>query len=72
MLDVRKAIEMVHGNDEQRDSVLRQELNDMTAKLEKEAEENATEKVYCDEEVAKAEAKKSDLEDTVAKLTLRK
>jgi len=44
-------------------------ITDMIAKLEKEAEEDATEKAYCDEEMAKTEAKKSDLEDTVAKLT---
>jgi len=44
-------------------------ISDMIAKLEKEAEEDATEKAYCDEEMAKTEAKKADLEDTVAKLT---
>merc|ERR1719215_1276026 len=46
-------------------------ISDMIAKLEKEAEEDATEKAYCDEEMAKTEAKKSDLEDTVAKLTAK-
>lgn len=44
-------------------------ITDMIAKLEKEAEEDATEKAYCDEEMGKTEAKKSDLEDIVAKLT---
>jgi chromosome segregation ATPase len=44
-------------------------ITDMIAKLEKEAEEDATEKAYCDEEMGKTEAKKGDLEDTVAKLT---
>merc|ERR1719162_1677961 len=44
-------------------------ITDMVAKLQKEAEEDATEKAYCDEEMGKTEAKKSDLEDTVAKLT---
>jgi len=44
-------------------------ITDMIAKLEKEAEEDATEKAYCDEEMGKTEAKKADLEDTVAKLT---
>merc|ERR1719446_1374996 len=33
-------------------------INDMIAKLEKEAEEDAAEKAYCDEEMAKTEAKK--------------
>jgi len=44
-------------------------INDMVAKLEKEAESDATEKAYCDEEMAKTEAKKSELEGVVAKLT---
>jgi predicted nucleic acid-binding Zn-ribbon protein len=44
-------------------------ITDMIAKLEKEAEADATEKAYCDEEMSKTEAKKSDLESIVAKLT---
>jgi hypothetical protein len=44
-------------------------IGDMIAKLEKEAEAEATEKAYCDEEMAKTEAKKSELEDDIAKLT---
>merc|ERR1719399_242524 len=44
-------------------------IGDMITKLEKEAEEEATEKAYCDEQMAKTEAKKADLEDTIAKLT---
>jgi len=44
-------------------------INDMIAKLEKEAEEEATEKAYCDEELAKTEAKKSELEGVVSRLT---
>jgi len=44
-------------------------INDMIAKLEKEAEEDATEKAYCDEELAKTEAKKQELDDDIAKLT---
>jgi len=46
-------------------------ISDMIAKLEKEAENDATEKAYCDEEMAKTEAKKADLEDTVSKLTAK-
>merc|ERR1719478_1094636 len=42
---------------------------DMIVKLEKEAEEEATEKAYCDEEMAKTEAKKTELEGTIAKLS---
>jgi len=44
-------------------------VSDMIMKLEKEAEEEATEKAYCDEQMAKTEAKKAELDDTVAKLT---
>jgi len=46
-------------------------ISDMIAKLEKEAEADATEKAYCDEEMAKTEEKKADLEGTVAKLTAK-
>jgi len=44
-------------------------INDMISKLEKEAESEATEKAYCDEELAKTEAKKSELEGVITKLT---
>merc|ERR1719420_1187605 len=44
-------------------------IGDMIAKLEKEAEAEATEKAYCDEQMAKTEAKKADLEATIEKLT---
>merc|ERR1719220_592690 len=43
----------------------------MIAKLEKEAEEEATEKAYCDEEMAKTEAKRGELMDDVAKLSAK-
>ena len=41
-------------------------VNDMIAKLEKEAEEDAAEKAYCDEEMAKTEARKQELDDEIA------
>merc|ERR1719428_619381 len=44
-------------------------ISDMITKLEKEAEAEATEKAYCDEEMAKTEAKKAELDDDIAKLT---
>merc|ERR1719428_1907876 len=44
-------------------------IKDMIEKLESEAEAAATEKAYCDEQIAKTEAKKSELEDDIAKLT---
>jgi len=44
-------------------------IADMIAKLEKEADAEATEKAYCDEQMAKTESKKSDLDSDIAKLT---
>merc|ERR1719498_1395698 len=44
-------------------------ITDMIAKLEAEAKAEATEKAYCDEEMAKTEAKKSELEGVISKLT---
>lgn len=46
-------------------------ITDMIAKLEKEAEEDAAEKAYCDEEMAKTEAKKAELEDDIEKLSTK-
>jgi len=43
-------------------------ISDMIVKLEKEAESESTEKAYCDEQIAKTEAKKSELEGDIAKL----
>jgi DNA repair exonuclease SbcCD ATPase subunit len=44
-------------------------IADMISKLQKEAESEATEKAYCDEQIAKTEAKKSELEGDLSKLT---
>jgi len=44
-------------------------ITEMIAKLEGEADADATEKAYCDEQMAKTEAKKADLEDDIAKMT---
>merc|ERR1711971_433736 len=46
-------------------------IETMIAKLEKEAEEDATEKAYCDEEMAKTGAKHGELTDDVSKLTAK-
>merc|ERR1719409_222951 len=46
-------------------------ITDLINKLEKEAAAEATEKAYCDETMANTEAKQSDLEDSVAKLTAK-
>merc|ERR1740121_1743615 len=42
-------------------------IRDMIAKLEREAGAEATEKAYCDEQIAKTEQKKSELEEDIAK-----
>merc|ERR1712113_1046882 len=44
-------------------------IQDMIARLEKQAGAEATEKAYCDEQLAKTEAKKSELEEDIAKMT---
>jgi len=44
-------------------------ITDMISKLESEAKSEATEKAYCDEELAKTEAKKSELDAEISKLT---
>merc|ERR1712079_556867 len=44
-------------------------IMDMISKLEAEAE--ATEKAYCDEQLAKTKAKKEELDDDIAKLTVK-
>merc|ERR1719498_2349006 len=41
-------------------------ISDMIAKLQKEAEAEASEKAYCDEEMSKTEAKKSELEGVIS------
>merc|ERR1719469_53887 len=46
-------------------------IRDMIAKLENEAQEEATEKAYCDEQIAKTEFKKGELEDDISKMTSR-
>merc|ERR1719199_693459 len=44
-------------------------ISDMIAKLQNEAESEATEKAYCDEEMAKTSAKKGELEGVISRLT---
>jgi len=43
-------------------------ISDMISKLEKEAESEATEKAYCDEEMSKTEAKRDELDGVITKL----
>jgi len=44
-------------------------ITDMISKLESEAKSEATEKAYCDEELSKTEAKKTELEGVISRLT---
>merc|ERR1719316_584053 len=46
-------------------------INDMIAKLMKEAEAEASEKAYCDEEMGKTKAKKDELTADIEKLTAK-
>jgi len=46
-------------------------IESMIAKLEEEAKAEATEKAYCDEEMAKTEAKRSELMDDVSKVSAK-
>jgi len=46
-------------------------ISDMIQKLEREAHEEAEEKAYCDEQIAKTEAKKGELEDDIESATSR-
>merc|ERR1719215_922049 len=50
---------------------VRSMVSDMIAKLEKEMQDEATEKQYCDEQMSKTEAKKGELEHDVDKLTTK-
>jgi chromosome segregation ATPase len=43
-------------------------IADLIAKLEKEAQQDATEKAYCDEQLSETSAKESDMEDVLKKL----
>lgn len=46
-------------------------ISDMITKLEQEAEADATEKAYCDEELAKTEAKKQELDGEIEALSTK-
>jgi len=56
-----------HGQDQF--SKIKGLISDMISKLESEADSEATEKAYCDEQIAKTEEKKSELNDDAAKMT---
>jgi len=46
-------------------------IEDMISKLQEEAGAEATEKAYCDEQIAKTEEKKAELDATISKLTTK-
>jgi len=58
-----------HGNGRDPFVKIKGMLRDMITKLNKEATNQAEEKAYCDGQMMKTEAKKSDLEDITTKLT---
>jgi chromosome segregation ATPase len=59
------------GNGEDVFAKIKGMISDMITKLEKEAEEDATEKAYCDEEMAKTQAKKDELDSEIESLTTK-
>merc|ERR1719281_832330 len=67
----RIAVVMKYGGKDNADPFAKVKglISEMITKLEKEAEAEATEKAYCDEEMAKTEAKKAELEGVIAKLS---
>jgi chromosome segregation ATPase len=68
-LSSKISVAMQYGNSADAFAKIKTLIEDMIVKLEKEAEEDAAEKAYCDEEMSKTEAKKQELDDTVASLT---
>merc|ERR1712066_898288 len=46
-------------------------ISEMISKLEAEADAEAQEKAWCDEQIAKTEEKKTDLEDDISKLSAK-
>merc|ERR1719197_207412 len=62
---------MAYGSTDQADVFKKVKglIVDMIAKLEAEAKADATEKAYCDDEMAKTEEKKAEREAVIAKLT---
>merc|ERR1719512_339355 len=46
-------------------------IGSMISKLEAEADAEATEKAWCDEQIAKTEEKKADLDDDISRLSAK-
>merc|ERR1719231_702185 len=59
------------GNGEDVFAKIKGMISDMIGKLEKEAEEDAAEKAYCDEEMSKTQAKKEELDGEIESLTTK-
>jgi len=60
-----------NGNGEDVFAKIKGLISDMISKLENEAESDATEKAYCDEEMAKTESKKADLDAAMESLSTK-
>lgn len=68
---IQAVIRYGNGNGEDVFGKIKGLISDMITKLEGEAESDATEKAYCDEEMAKTESKKAELDTTMESLTTK-
>merc|ERR1719331_156165 len=68
---VQSAIRLGTASGEDVFAKIKELITDMLAKLEKEAEEDANQKAFCDKEMAEAQAKHEDLSAEVEKLSTR-
>jgi len=68
---IQAVIRYGNGNGEDVFGKIKGLITDMISKLENEADSDATEKAYCDEEMAKTEAKKAELDTTMESLSTK-
>jgi len=68
---IQAVIKYGNGNGEDVFGKIKGLISDMITKLEGEADADATEKAYCDEELAKTEAKKAELDATMESLATK-
>jgi len=68
---VQSAIRLGNAAGEDVFAKIKELINDMLVKLEKEAEEDANQKAFCDKEMAETQAKHDDLSAEVEKLSTR-
>merc|ERR1712048_625191 len=68
---IAAVIRMGAANDEDPFAKVKGLISDLITKLEEEAKADATEEAYCDEQLAKTEEKKADLEHDISKLATK-